>query len=152
LVAKKRFAAATLGEGVGICSLSHTLSRVVAAAAAQIRSCWRKYFLQANAVIFVVDSADSARYEEAKRELQKMLGNEDLRSVPLLVYANKQDNKLASDAARMADVLDLSRTEITRPKFVQGANAHTNEGLREGLDWLTNELKRAAAAAAAPKK
>jgi len=55
---------------------------------------------------------------------------------------------LAADAAKMADVLDLSRTEVTRPKFVQGANAHAGEGLREGLDWLTNELKRAAATSA----
>lgn len=108
----------------------------------KIRSCWKKYFLQANAVIFVVDSADSARFEEAKEELQKMLGNMDLRDIPLLVYANKQDNPLSKDATGMAGVLGLGSSEVSRPKYVQGANGQTGEGLFDGLTWLTNELKK----------
>ena len=112
----------------------------------KIRDCWKKYFLQAHGIIFVVDSADSQRFEEAKAEMQSMLANPDIknRNVPLLVFANKQDNPLACNAAKIADVLDLSKTEFTRPKFVQGANAHTGDGLKDGLTWLTNQLKLAA--------
>jgi len=114
----------------------------------KIRDCWKKYFLQAHGIIFVVDSADSSRFEEAKTELQKMLQNPDIknRDVPLLVYANKQDNPLANNAAKMAEILDLSRIELSRPKFVQGANAQEGEGLKDGLTWLTNQLKLAASA------
>ena len=108
----------------------------------KIRECWKKYFLQAHGLIFVVDSSDPQRFAEAKGELQKILRNPDIKdTVPLLVYANKQDSPLAYNAAKMADELDLSRTELTRPKSVQGANAITGEGLKEGLTWLTNQFK-----------
>ena len=46
----------------------------------KIRDCWKKYFLQAHGIIFVVDSADAERFEEAKTELQKMLSNPDIKS------------------------------------------------------------------------
>jgi signal recognition particle receptor subunit beta len=42
-------------------------------------------------VIFVVDSADRDRIEVSKQELELMLQEEELKSVPLLVLANKQD-------------------------------------------------------------
>lgn len=107
---------------------------------AKIRSCWKKYFLQANAVIFVIDSADATRFDEAKTELSNMLENMDLRDIPLLVYANKQDNPLAKNSAEIGNMLGVN-SEAKRAKHIQGANGKTGEGLKEGLDWLTQELK-----------
>jgi signal recognition particle receptor subunit beta len=42
-------------------------------------------------VIFVVDSADKDRVEVARQELELMLQEEELKGVPVLVLANKQD-------------------------------------------------------------
>ena len=42
------------------------------------------------ALIFVVDSADAERMEEAREELQKLMEEEELKDAILLVYANKQ--------------------------------------------------------------
>lgn len=108
---------------------------------AKIRSCWKKYFLQANAVIFVIDSADATRFDEAKKELSDMLQNMDLRDIPLLVYANKQDSPLAKNPSEIAGILGLNGIDAKRVKHIQSANGNTGEGLKEGLDWLTNELK-----------
>lgn len=108
---------------------------------AKIRSCWKKYFLQANAVIFVIDSADASRFDEAKTELTNMLTNMDLRDIPLLVYANKQDNPLAKNATEIGKMLNLDGEDIKRVKYIQTANGKTGEGLKEGLNWLTQELK-----------
>lgn len=41
--------------------------------------------------MYVVDSNDRERMEEAKYELAKILNEEQLVGVPLLVVANKQD-------------------------------------------------------------
>lgn len=49
---------------------------------------WPNYANDARALIFVVDSADKERLEEARTELQKVLGN--LEKAVVLVYANKQ--------------------------------------------------------------
>ena len=46
------------------------------------------------AVIFVVDSCDSERLEEAHSELAKLMSEKDLRDAILLVFANKQVGSL----------------------------------------------------------
>ena len=56
-----------------------------------LRPYWRCYYQDTNAVIFVVDSADKERIEIAKQELELMLQEEELKGVPVLVLANKQD-------------------------------------------------------------
>jgi ADP-ribosylation factor-like protein 1 len=56
-----------------------------------LRPYWRCYYQDTNAVIFVVDSADKERIEIAKQELDLMLQEEELKGVPVLVLANKQD-------------------------------------------------------------
>ena len=56
-----------------------------------LRPYWRCYYQDTNAVIYVVDSADKERIEIAKQELEMMLQEEELKGVPVLVLANKQD-------------------------------------------------------------
>ena len=41
-------------------------------------------------LIFVVDSNDNERIEEARDELNRMLNEDELRDAVLLVFANKQ--------------------------------------------------------------
>lgn len=56
-----------------------------------IRSYWRNYFEQTDALIWVVDSADRLRLNDCKRELSHLLQEERLAGATLLVFANKQD-------------------------------------------------------------
>ena len=55
----------------------------------KIRLLWKHYYTNTQGLIFVVDSNDRERIGEARDELQKMLGEEELRDAVLLVYANK---------------------------------------------------------------
>lgn len=43
-----------------------------------MRPSWRNYYMNVNAVIFVVDSADLDRLQEATEELQKLINDEQL--------------------------------------------------------------------------
>ena len=43
------------------------------------------------ALVFVVDSADHARIDEAKTELHRILNDREMSECLLLVFANKQD-------------------------------------------------------------
>jgi ADP-ribosylation factor-like protein 1 len=47
-------------------------------------------FSDTNAIIFVVDSADTERMSTACEELHQMLQEEELRDAALLIFANKQ--------------------------------------------------------------
>ena len=57
----------------------------------QIRGLWRHYFIDTVAVIFVVDSNDENRINEAKEELHKVVESPELINATILVLANKQD-------------------------------------------------------------
>jgi hypothetical protein len=46
--------------------------------------------MNTQALIFVVDSIDRDRVEEARKELHRMLEEDELRDAMLLVFANKQ--------------------------------------------------------------
>lgn len=51
----------------------------------------RYYLDDCKALVFVVDSSDPARLPEAQKVLKKVLSEEKLRGVPLMVLANKKD-------------------------------------------------------------
>mmetsp|Transcript_40111 Transcript_40111/g.65795 ORF Transcript_40111/g.65795 Transcript_40111/m.65795 type:complete len:186 (-) Transcript_40111:752-1309(-) len=109
----------------------------------KIRPLWKHYYENADAIIFVVDSNDRNRIDtetnSAKAELDLLLEQPQLRDVPLLVFANKQDLKSALSAAELAHRLQLNR--LKRKWKIQGTVATRADGLYEGLDWLARTLQ-----------
>merc|ERR1712217_67912 len=90
-------------------------------------------------LIFVVDSNDRDRAEDAREELMKMLNEDEMRDAVLLVIANKQDLPNAMPAAEVTEKLGLHNMR-NRQWFIQSACATTGDGLYEGLDWLSRTL------------
>ena len=56
-----------------------------------IRPYWKNYYANTDGIIYMVDSADKRRTDEAAEELEGLLKEEALIGVPTLVFANKQD-------------------------------------------------------------
>ena len=54
------------------------------------RPLWQQYYQGTDAVIYVVDSSDRERFDEAKDELWDMIKDDRLRDCSLLILANKQ--------------------------------------------------------------
>ncbi|CAD5112743.1 DgyrCDS1962 [Dimorphilus gyrociliatus] len=107
----------------------------------KIRPLWRHYFQNTQGLIFVVDSNDRERMQEAQEELSKMLGEDELRDAILLVFANKQDLPNAMSVSDITDQLGLHQLR-NRKWYVQNTCATQGQGLYEGLDWLSNELSK----------
>lgn len=57
----------------------------------KLRPLWKSYTRCTDGIIFVVDSCDTERLEEAKMELTRTARSPDNASVPILILANKQD-------------------------------------------------------------
>mmetsp|Transcript_74134 Transcript_74134/g.103058 ORF Transcript_74134/g.103058 Transcript_74134/m.103058 type:complete len:182 (-) Transcript_74134:44-589(-) len=108
----------------------------------KLRPLWRHYFENTNGVIFVVDSNDKDRVANARDELHKMLAEDELRDAILLVFANKQDLPNAMSTAEVTDKLGLHSMR-QRNWFIQGSCATSGEGLFEGLDWMSANIKKA---------
>jgi len=112
----------------------------------KIRPLWRHYYQNTHGVIFVVDSADKDRLEKkgdgssAADELQRLLGEDELKEAALLVFANKQDLPGAASVNEISDKLGLNNIR-NRKWFIQACCATDGSGLFEGLDWLSDTLK-----------
>ena len=104
----------------------------------KLRTLWRHYYEGSHAVIFVVDSADRERIEEAQETLHAMINSEELGNAVLLVYANKQDLPGAMTTPEVVDKLGL--VDLKRKWYIQASNATRGDGLYEGLDWLSKNI------------
>jgi len=107
----------------------------------KIRPLWRHYFQNTQGLIFVIDSNDRERMDEAKEELNKMLGEDELKDAILLIFANKQDLPNALTATELTEKLELQSLR-SRTWFIQTTTATVGNGLYEGLDWLSSELQK----------
>ncbi|XP_048027868.1 ADP-ribosylation factor 4-like isoform X1 [Megalobrama amblycephala] len=106
-----------------------------------IRRLWRHYYQNTKGLIFVVDSSDQDRIETAAEELKKMLAEDEMRDVVLLVLANKQDLPKAMAVHELTERLGLHALR-GRQWFVQPTCAVQGSGLYEGLDWLSDQLSK----------
>uniref|UniRef100_A0A7N0U9K5 ADP-ribosylation factor n=2 Tax=Kalanchoe fedtschenkoi TaxID=63787 RepID=A0A7N0U9K5_KALFE len=106
----------------------------------RISPLWRHYFVDMDALIYVVDSADRERIGTAKAEFQTIISLPYVLNCVILVLANKQDEKGAMTPEEVGDGLGLM--ELKNPKWhIQGSCAISGDGLCEGLDWLACTVK-----------
>nr|XP_054765440.1 ADP-ribosylation factor-like protein 3 [Lytechinus pictus] len=103
----------------------------------KIRPYWRNYFENTDVLIYVIDSADRTRFEEAGEEFSELLEEEKLQGVPVLVFANKQDLVGAASASDLSDSDNLNLQILRNRSWqIQACSAQTGEGLEAGLTWV----------------
>mmetsp|Transcript_20373 Transcript_20373/g.36241 ORF Transcript_20373/g.36241 Transcript_20373/m.36241 type:complete len:179 (-) Transcript_20373:81-617(-) len=106
----------------------------------RIRPLWRHYTRNSNGVIFVVDCNDEERVKTAREELFRLIQDDDLRDAAFLIMANKQDMPNALSCSDLTSKLGLHDVR-SHKWYVQGTCAQSGEGIYEGLNWLSTELK-----------
>ncbi|KAJ1548991.1 hypothetical protein HK405_011635 [Cladochytrium tenue] len=104
-----------------------------------IRSLWRHYYKGCQGLIFVVDSTDRQRVEEARNELHKVMENLQMEGVPVCVLANKQDIPQALSTELLAKYLNLNAFGANCAIF--GTSATEGLGLSEALTWLSGHVE-----------
>ncbi|ODN05948.1 ADP-ribosylation factor-like protein 4C [Orchesella cincta] len=102
----------------------------------KLRPLWRSYTRHTDGIIFVLDSVDEERFEEAKVELIRTVKSHDNLGVPLLLLANKQDLPGSKEPHEIESMLQLKETLHNTLYHVQPACAITGEGLDEGVEVL----------------
>ncbi|KAL4635603.1 ADP-ribosylation factor-like protein 4C [Arapaima gigas] len=102
----------------------------------KLRPLWKSYSRCTDGIIYVVDSVDVERLEEAKTELHKVTKFAENQGTPLLVIANKQDLPKSLSVADIEKQLALQELSPSTTYHVQPACAIIGEGLHEGMDKL----------------
>ena len=105
----------------------------------KIRPLWRHYYTGTQGLIFVVDSADRDRIEEARVELHRIINDREMANAIILVFANKQDLPDAMKPTEIQEKLGLAK--LPRTWYVQPSCATAGDGLYEGLGWLSSNAK-----------
>lgn len=109
----------------------------------KIRPLWSHYAEDNDAVIFVIDSADKKRLEEAYRELQKLYRIPSLKTVPYLILLNKRD---LPDTVHYGEVVDEINKMFDGKLNFYISNCivkdDNDEGLLIGLDWVYHQIRK----------
>ena len=99
------------------------------------------YSFNENGIIFIVDSTDKDRIEDALEEFNKILKLEKFKDHPILIFANKQDLDEAFSPDVIIEIFEIK--EIKGRSFhVQGCSAKNGNGIEKGLDWMGNILNK----------
>ncbi|KAI9611242.1 hypothetical protein KEM48_004625 [Puccinia striiformis f. sp. tritici PST-130] len=107
----------------------------------KIRPLWRHYYTGTQGLVFVVDSQDRERIEEARQELHRILSDREMKDCLLLVFANKQDLPGAMSPTEVTERLGLHKMK-DRSWYCHPSNALAGDGLFEGLSWLSQNVKK----------
>ncbi|KAM8853360.1 ADP-ribosylation factor-like protein 14 [Synchiropus splendidus] len=107
----------------------------------KMRPHWKHHYADTAGLMFVVDSSDLKRLDEARKELHRVLRYETLRGVPLVVLSNKQDLPGALSPQQLCRRLDLGRVCEGRAWFIQPCSALTGAGLEEGFRRIVYLMK-----------
>ncbi|KAM9323140.1 ADP-ribosylation factor-like protein 14 [Pholidichthys leucotaenia] len=107
----------------------------------QMRQHWPDFYQNAAAVVFVVDSADAERVEEASKELENTLRSDDLRGLPVVLLANKQDVSGALTATEIKDRFNARKVCSGRDWFVQPCSGSTGFGVEEAFRRVVHMVR-----------
>ena len=107
----------------------------------KIRKLWRHYYDNIDVLIYVVDSNDTGRLEESKEELHSLLNEDQLRDMKgVLIFCNKMDLPNSNTCSFVAESLDLKN--IKHNWYIQPSSAIKNEGIYDGLSWLSKQCSK----------
>ncbi|MGV9171578.1 MAG: ADP-ribosylation factor-like protein [Promethearchaeia archaeon] len=106
------------------------------------RQKWSKGILDTNILVFVLDTADKERFDEAKEVLYRVLNDLDTRGVQLIVCFHKMDLEAAQENFKMAkDTLQLSKID-EREGYWFKTSVKTGEGIEELKEKLVEVVEK----------
>lgn len=106
----------------------------------RFRNMWERYCRNVNAIVFMVDSADPSKIEDAREELQKLFANQShtgatLAGIPLLVLGNKNDLPECVSRDELRDRLQLETIE-GREVALYSISCKSQNNLDNTINWL----------------
>ena len=109
----------------------------------ELQALWDKYYAECHAIIYVVDSGDRERVEESKQAFDKMIKNENIKGIPLLVAANKQDLADCMGVREVKHLFENNAEELnTRELMTLATSGLAGDGVEEGIEWVADTALR----------
>ena len=104
----------------------------------KIKDLWHHYFQNLHAVIFVIDTNDLERMEEAKKCLNSIIIDPALNNCPILLFGNKID--LPKSISQQELISQFNINTNSPNILIQMCSAKENVGVKEGIEQLISKL------------
>ncbi|ELP92824.1 ADP-ribosylation factor, putative [Entamoeba invadens IP1] len=104
-----------------------------------LRPMTRQYYSRTQAIIYVIDTNDQDRINEAKEFVHQFCIDEELFNVPILFYLNKTDLPNALTKQEIIDKMEL-QSIAGHEWMCQECCGITGDGSFEGLGWLYSKF------------
>lgn len=108
----------------------------------KLRPLWKSYTRRTDGIVFVVDSTELERMEEAKVELHKITRTSENQGVPVLILANKQDLDAALALSEVEKLLSVHEMSMYTLYHVQSCSAVDGQGVQQGLERLYDMIQK----------
>lgn len=108
----------------------------------RIRPLFRHYYGNIDLLTFVVDATDHERLEDAKDEFYKMIYEEQLRDVIILLMVNKSDLPDAKSLVEIVDYFEMDKLAKEKVWNVIQTSATTGLGIDNAIKWCLEALKK----------
>ncbi|KAH7637524.1 adp-ribosylation factor-like protein 4c [Dermatophagoides farinae] len=102
----------------------------------KLRPLWIPYTRCTDGIIFMVDSVDDDRFEEARIELMRTLKFPQNAQVPVLIFANKHDLPNSKNPDEITQALGLNDLNGKHLWHIQSCCSITGDDLEDGLEHL----------------
>lgn len=101
-----------------------------------LRKKWERGIIGSQILMFILDVADKGRYEEAKKELDKVLANPDVENAPLVICFHKMDLEESSKNIYTAKEI-IQRGITTRPNTkIFETSIYRPKVVKEIIDYI----------------
>jgi ADP-ribosylation factor related protein 1 len=134
----------TVGQNVATLTIDHLhLKFWDVGGQDSLRELWQDYYEQAHAIVFVIDSCDTERLIECKNTLLKIITDDKVEGLPVLMLANKQDIQIDSklEIAQIKDIFNkIAENLNANDSKVLPISAYTGDGVQDAITWLKNRV------------
>ena len=103
------------------------------------RTVWDVYYMNTDAVVYVIDSQDDDNFEISKSEFHKVIANQNLKNSVILIFANKQDLPGAKNINKIVEDYEFNKIK-NHIWHIQPCSAVKGDGLVNGIKWLSDQL------------
>lgn len=106
------------------------------------RNKWKRGVLDAKIILFLLDTSDSERFEEAKKELDGILTDLNTRGIPLIFCFHKMDLQEAKDNyVKARELFKLQRVGEREVQRYQ-TSVHETDGVKKVKDKLVEIIEK----------
>ena len=107
-------------------------------------SCMRKlyeyYYPNTDGIIFIIDSHDKDRFDDAIECFQEILEADELKNCPILIMANKQDLNETISSDEISLFLRNEKYKDRKWNIIKTSGI-SGQGLEEGIEWMVSSIK-----------